>query len=403
MVHVTTHADANALLRSPSFISFRRPDVSHFLGGTLIELNGAEHLDRRRLESQHFRPAELRRHERELLEAYLAEFFDECRHHRRDDDGICRTDLVEDALYLLVRIGAALAGFDGIRTADQALRLRQHIDSWGTGTNLEWVDASPEEQETLYRELVETGDIYKRDYFDPAYARRQALIDRYVEGSLASEDLPHDILTTLMLNRQSHWDEDYIFRGMAVYLTGSIRTTQRGLCYAVEEISDWLEQHPSDTEIVTDMEVLKGAVSEALRLRPVIPAIVRRAAEDVTLPSGAVVRSGEGVAILLYETNRDPAAFGDDADTFDPRRAQRLPAAVPSYGYAFGAGAHQCMGKSMATGRRLGDEMTNGTLNTMVYRFFEAGLHRDSERPAIRKPGRFNDEYDTYPIILTNL
>ena len=53
------------------------------------------------------------------------------------------------------------------------------------------------------------------------------------------------------------------------------------------------------------------------------PQAVRRA-EPLTLAGGRDVAAGDEVVIDLMAANRDPAAFGPDADAFDPHRA--LPA-----------------------------------------------------------------------------
>ncbi|MDG4862726.1 cytochrome P450 [Streptomyces sp. T-3] len=88
-------------------------------------------------------------------------------------------------------------------------------------------------------------------------------------------------------------------------------------------------------------ELLPGAVEEVLRAQiPGHGALLRVAKEDVTLPSGHQVKSGQGVLAPFVAANHDPERF-DDPEVFDITRADNKH-------LSFGIGPHYCLGANLA-------------------------------------------------------
>ncbi len=87
-------------------------------------------------------------------------------------------------------------------------------------------------------------------------------------------------------------------------------------------------------------ETISGTVEEILRHDPPLHLFDRFAKED-TLFLGKRFRRGDRVALLLASANRDPAAFGDNADLFRPERRHNRH-------LSFGAGVHFCLGAQLA-------------------------------------------------------
>lgn len=102
-----------------------------------------------------------------------------------------------------------------------------------------------------------------------------------------------------------------------------------------------LLRHPDQMDRVrADPALTSAMVEEVLRYFTVSElAMVRVATEDVEM-GGRLIRAGEGVVGLGNAANHDPSVF-PDPDTFDIDRAARNH-------LAFGHGAHQCLGQSLA-------------------------------------------------------
>ena len=64
--------------------------------------------------------------------------------------------------------------------------------------------------------------------------------------------------------------------------------------------------------------------------------------------AGVAIPAGATVVLDAIKGNRDPGLFGADPDAFDPDRA--VDPSVARWGLSFGAGPHQCPGRSVAGG-----------------------------------------------------
>lgn len=74
-------------------------------------------------------------------------------------------------------------------------------------------------------------------------------------------------------------------------------------------------------ERLQNMPWLDAVVLESLRLFPPIGQLInRRAAEPLTLGDNIMISKGAWVGYNCYSTNRDPEAWGADADRFRPQR-----------------------------------------------------------------------------------
>ena len=92
-------------------------------------------------------------------------------------------------------------------------------------------------------------------------------------------------------------------------------------------------------DLRADNGLIPSAVDELLRYLSVVPTLARVATEDIEV-CGKRIQAGEGVLILLSVANRDLDEFRE-ADLLDLHRDER-------HHLAFGAGPHQCIGKSLA-------------------------------------------------------
>jgi cytochrome P450 len=102
-----------------------------------------------------------------------------------------------------------------------------------------------------------------------------------------------------------------------------------------------LAQHPDQWRLLTHHPNLAAnAVEEAMRLAPAVPLVARTPKQDMEY-EGLPLPVGTFSGVLVATANRDPAAFGEDANTF--RIDQPRPPGV-----AFGGGIHTCLGYALA-------------------------------------------------------
>jgi benzoate 4-monooxygenase len=212
------------------------------------------------------------------------------------------------------------------------------------------------------RALVRTtyDDIEAR-YIRPAWERRARMLEAAAAGT-SDEELPHDILTVLLQHRADPAleldDDGRIVREVATYLQGGTHTSAQTLTNAIDlsfgapDGGRALLDRAAD-----DLRLAQRIIHETLRLRPTTPKIKRRALAATTI--GDVDIPAEALVVLdAASANRDPALFGPDAERFDPDR--RLASSVARWGLSFGAGPHQCPGRSVAGGFPVGGDLAIG-------------------------------------------
>ncbi|MFO1541160.1 MAG: cytochrome P450 [Chloroflexota bacterium] len=309
--------------------------------GVVSVQHGPVHRARRRVENSQFRPDRLRLYERELFPGVLATWTD-----RIVEDG--RTDLFALGELLSVVLAARRAGIDHDPDSRAQLEeLVEFVDVFSQGSAI--LDAKdPEAVRTLYRR---TMLAFGERYVAPSRAPREAAIARVRAGELAEEELPHDILTVLLLHRDDpamELDDGRLVREVATYLQGGTHTSSQTLVNGVDLILPLAERDPGIWDrIAGDPAFAQRCVHETLRLRPTTPKIKRHAEADLVV-AGTAIPAGSTVVLDALAANRDPRLFGERPDAFDPDR--RVDPSVARWGLSFGAGAHQCPGRSVAGG-----------------------------------------------------
>jgi cytochrome P450 len=218
--------------------------------------------------------------------------------------------------------------------------------------------------------------------------------------------LPHDILTVLLLHRADGQlaleDDGRVVREVATYLQGGTHTSGQTLVNTF----DLVFSRPEPTTIVerlsTDRLYAQRAVHETLRLRPTTPKIKRRAEAETTI-AGTTIPKDAQVVLDAAAANLDEALFGPSPETFDPDR--RVADGIPRWGLSFGAGPHQCPGRSVAGGFPVPasfeaeDEHVFGLVALMVGAMAARGIGPDPERQPERdtRTERFT-RWRRYPV-----
>ena len=229
----------------------------------------------------------------------------------------------------------------------------------------------------------------ERDFLVPSAERRRALLMRFERGELVEEELPRDVLTTLLRYQDElGLDWDKIVKEVAYFPWVASHSTANALAHTVDELFGWLAAHPDERARATEDPVfLQQCVHETIRLHPASPEAWRHCLEDMQLRSGTTLPAGSFVVLDLMAANRDPAVFGDDAGTFNPHR--RVPTGVAPWGHSFGGGVHACIGQELAGGLAHSAGMEDqehlfGTIVVMVRTLLRHGAERDPDREAHR-------------------
>ena len=338
--------------------------------GTVSISHGALQRSRRRVENTQFRPDRLRLYERELFPKVLDELLDVLL------DGP-RVDIFPVGELLSVVLAARRAGVDVDPSSLEQLRTLVHVvDVFSQAAAI--LDARNPE---AVRELAyETHRTFEREFVRPAAERRRALLD-------AGEPVPHDILTVLLQHAADpalEFDDGRIVREVGTYLQGGTHTSAQTLTNALDLMFALDDDGVTTLDrVATDLAFAQRVVLETLRLRPTTPKMKRRAEAD-TVVAGVVIPKDSLVVLDAETSNRDPRLFGADAHSFNPDRV--LDAGLPRWGLAFGAGPHQCPGRSVAGGFPPPGDPSEGVDEEHVYGLVALMLHAVARRGVRRDP-----------------
>ena len=338
------YEDIRAALVDPNLsrtFDRRSYDEGNIRDGVVSIAHGAMHRARRRIENTQFRAEVLRLYERELFPRVMDELLDRL----IDSD---RVDLFPIGETLSVVLAARRAGIDvDASSLDELRTLVRYVDAFSQGSAI--LDAKdPDAVRALVREAYAD---FERDFVGPASARRGALIASVRRGDLPESELPHDILTVLLLHRDEPplelADPARIVREVATYLQGGTHTSAQTLVNALDLVFATSDPVAILERISADALYAQRVVQETLRLRPTTPKMKRRAEADTAVAGRKIPRDAL-VVLEVVTANRDPSLFGERPDEFDPDRT--VDPNVSRWGLSFGAGPHQCPGRAVGAG-----------------------------------------------------
>ena len=130
-------------------------------------------------------------------------------------------------------------------------------------------------------------------------------------------------------------------------LVAGHETTATALAWALERIT----RHPAVLERLLDEqrnggdEYLDAVVKETLRLRPVVPAVIRRLQAPMEF-GGWELPAGVNIAPSIYLLHRRPDIYPDPT-AFRPERFLESPPGTYEW-IPFGGGIRRCLGASFA-------------------------------------------------------
>jgi cytochrome P450 family 135 len=187
-----------------------------------------------------------------------------------------------------------------------------------------------------------------------ALDRLDAVIYAEIARRRAQEDLADraDILSLLLLARdedgQAMTDQELRDELVTLLLAGH-ETTATAVAWAVER----LIRHPgklarlvAEIDAGTSDEYMQAVISETLRVRPVVPMVVRVLQAPLEV-GGRVLPAGTRVVPSIYLTNRNSKVYEAPRE-FRPERFLQRPPETFSW-IPFGGGIRRCIGASFAT------------------------------------------------------
>ncbi|MCQ4206082.1 cytochrome P450 [Streptomyces longispororuber] len=207
----------------------------------------------------------------------------------------------------------------------------------------------------------------KRNAADRAYLNRT--VDEVIAARRAAGDGPGDLLDRMLEVAHPETGErlapENIRRQVITFLVAGHETTSGALSFALHYLAQhrdvlakaqeevdrvWGDAPVPAYEQVAKLRYLRRVLDESLRLWPTAPAFAREAVADTTLGGVHPMRRGAWTLVLTTMLHRDPAAWGDDPEAFDPERF--TPQAVRARpGHVFkpwGTGARACIGRQFA-------------------------------------------------------
>jgi unspecific monooxygenase len=208
----------------------------------------------------------------------------------------------------------------------------------------------------------------KRNAADMAYLNRT--VDDVVAARRAASDPGDGDLLDRMLEvahpeTGERLSAENIRRQVITFLVAGHETTSGALSFALHYLSRspevlaraqaevdevWGDAEEPAYEQVAKLRYLRRVLDESLRLWPTAPGFSRQALHDTTIGGTHPVRAGAWALVLATLLHRDPAAWGDRPEEFDPDRfAPSAVRARPAHVFKpFGTGARACIGRQFA-------------------------------------------------------
>lgn len=389
IITITTWDEARDAYRQKSLRQALYDAGEVVMGDVLVNLHGAEHRDRRRLENRLFRRETFELYERELfppiIAATYAPFIE-----------AGRAELVDLGHQLMMNLAAMTAGVDRpLGTPDETRTLYDYLLRFIEGATLAHYTG---DKDAKRAEVADKLRAFDAEFVEPSIRRRREIID-------AGGEPPRDVLSILLVNADDlELPHEVIVREVAFYLLAGAHTSATAFTRVAHNIFTWLDAHPDDTETVrTDRLFVQRCTHETVRLQPSSPVAMRWALDDIELRSGRHIPKGAKVVIDLLSVNRDASVFGPTAEEFDPRR--ELPDGIPPYGLSFGSGMHACIGQDLAAGLVFHDDGSRdehifGLVPEAVQVLFDHGARPDPDDPPEMDASTTRPYFGRYPVLL---
>ncbi len=203
------------------------------------------------------------------------------------------------------------------------------------------LDALGSQPLLMFAVLAPPREVFR--LFNRYRAPIDVLLDELITSRRAAEDLEEreDILSLLLAH--TDMDDASLRDELLTLLAAGHETTATALAWALERLA----HHPDAWARLRtgDEEYLDAVCKETLRLRPVVPGVIRALKAPFEI-NGYVLPEGVAVVpnILLVHTRED---IYPDPFAFRPERFEDKPAGTYTW-IPFGGGVRRCLGASFA-------------------------------------------------------
>ncbi|MEU6122163.1 cytochrome P450 [Streptomyces sp. NPDC047123] len=177
------------------------------------------------------------------------------------------------------------------------------------------------------------------------------LLDRMLEVAhpdtgerLTPENIRRQVITFLVAGHETT-------SGALSFALHYLSRSPQVLARARAEVDEvWGTEGEPAYEQVAKLRYLRRVLDESLRLWPTAPGFAREARADTVLGGAHPMRQGAWALVLATMLHRDPAAWGEHPEEFDPDRfAPSAVRARPAHVFKpFGTGARACIGRQFA-------------------------------------------------------
>ncbi len=391
---ISRYATAQAVLREPSMHQALYDAGAQVMADALINLHGEAHQTRRRMEMTVFNRGFFRDYEHVTFPATLTPLLTPC----VAEGG---TDLVAFGYRVVMNLTADFAGIDRTEaSAEETDSLLKLVKKFSEGATMVHTTRDPA---ALRAEVTDALRVFDQRFLQPSVARRLALVQAAERDPVIANDLPRDVITTLLKHRHEHpLPEDVFRREIAFYLQAGAHSTANSMVRALHEIFVWRDRYPEKWRARSkDLLFVQQCVHESLRLNPASPVAWRKAARDIVI-EGQSIQSGQLVVVDLKTANRDPSVFGPDAVQFNPERALE-PHALP-WGLSFGYGIHACLGRTLDGGVQFAansnpDTHQYGIVTLLAQKLLRQGAQPDPDRPPTTDISTSRGTWSRYPVV----
>ena len=394
-IRLTSWSQVREAFRSKELRQAGYSEGAVVMSDTLLDLHGKAHRERRRIENRLFRREIFSYWEHEVLGKTIDVTLNPFVQSKQGDLSVI-------GYRCAMNLTATIAGIDQDPSdTKQTETLYGIVKKFSEGATLLH---STRNKDEVRQEVKEAMEHFAKDFFDPSRELRERYVRECNDEIRKEDDLPKDVLTTLLRNReQLGLTDEVIFREICFYLQAGAHSTANAFTHTVDDILNWGQQYPEDLDKAReDLSFVQRCMHESLRLNPASPVALRRPLQDVKLSDGILLNEGTEVTLDLMAANRDYEIFGKKSDNYNPYR--EVPEGVPRWGMSFGAGMHACVGAELDGGLEIDpdrppSETLFGTVAIMAHALLSAGGRRDPNNPPQLDPNSERKHFSAYPVI----